>query len=43
MMSSVTYFVARYLGYDVMLYDGSWFDWSLNRSLPVAQCPTRWC
>jgi thiosulfate/3-mercaptopyruvate sulfurtransferase len=43
MMSSVTYFAARYLGYDVMLYDGSWFDWSLNRALPAAQCPTRWC
>jgi 3-mercaptopyruvate sulfurtransferase SseA len=42
-MSSLSYFVARYLGYDAMLYDGSWFDWSPNTELPVAQCPTPWC
>ncbi len=27
LMASVTYFVARYLGYDAMLYDGSWIEW----------------
>jgi thiosulfate/3-mercaptopyruvate sulfurtransferase len=28
MMASVTYFIARYLGYDAMLYDGSWLEWT---------------
>jgi thiosulfate/3-mercaptopyruvate sulfurtransferase len=28
MMSSVSYFVARYLGFDVRLYDGSWLEWT---------------
>ncbi|HYW52305.1 MAG TPA: rhodanese-like domain-containing protein [Gemmatimonadaceae bacterium] len=31
---SATYFIARYLGYDVKLYDGSYQDWS-QRALPV--------
>ena len=31
---SATYFVARYLGYDVKLYDGSYQDWA-QRKLPV--------
>jgi thiosulfate/3-mercaptopyruvate sulfurtransferase len=34
MQSSFLYFVARYLGYDVRLYDGSFLDWS-RRDLPV--------
>lgn len=38
MMSSVAYFVARYLGHDVKLYDGSWFDWSPRQEFPVARC-----
>lgn len=33
MRASVTYFVARHLGYDARLYDGSIADWS-NRHLP---------
>jgi thiosulfate/3-mercaptopyruvate sulfurtransferase len=28
MQASVTYFVLRYLGYDVSLYDGSFIEWS---------------
>lgn len=32
---SMTYFVARYLGYPVTLYDGSYQDW-LKRRLPVS-------
>jgi thiosulfate/3-mercaptopyruvate sulfurtransferase len=28
MQASVTYFVLRYLGYDVSLYDGSFVEWS---------------
>ncbi|HEV2641745.1 MAG TPA: rhodanese-like domain-containing protein, partial [Candidatus Elarobacter sp.] len=32
--ASATYFVARYLGYPVKLYDGSYQDWS-QRKLPV--------
>ena len=34
MRASVVYFVARHLGYDAKLYDGSIVDWS-NRKLPV--------
>jgi thiosulfate/3-mercaptopyruvate sulfurtransferase len=43
MMSSLSYFVARYLGYDARLYDGSWFAWSPREELPVAHCDTPWC
>jgi 3-mercaptopyruvate sulfurtransferase SseA len=28
MQASMTYFVLRYLGYDVSLYDGSFIEWS---------------
>jgi thiosulfate/3-mercaptopyruvate sulfurtransferase len=34
MRASVAYFVARYLGYDARLYDGSIVDWS-QRKLPL--------
>jgi thiosulfate/3-mercaptopyruvate sulfurtransferase len=34
MRASVAYFVARYLGYDARLYDGSMVDWS-RRNLPL--------
>jgi thiosulfate/3-mercaptopyruvate sulfurtransferase len=34
MRASVVYFVARHLGYDARLYDGSIVDWS-RRQLPV--------
>ena len=33
--ATVVYFVARYLGYDARLYDGSWEDWSAHTELPV--------
>ncbi|HEY6044966.1 MAG TPA: sulfurtransferase [Pyrinomonadaceae bacterium] len=33
--ASVLYFVARYLGYDAHLYDGSFDDWSRRPELPV--------
>jgi thiosulfate/3-mercaptopyruvate sulfurtransferase len=32
--ASMTYFIARYLGYPVKLYDGSYQDWQA-RKLPV--------
>lgn len=33
--ASHAYFVARYLGYDVKMYDGSYIDWSRRSELPV--------
>lgn len=33
--ASLLYFVARYLGYDTHLYDGSFEDWSQRTELPV--------
>src|SRR5262245_33741816 len=33
--ASLLYFVARYLGYDAHLYDGSFQDWSQRTELPV--------
>lgn len=33
--ASLLYFVARYLGYDARLYDGSFQDWSNRPELPV--------
>jgi thiosulfate/3-mercaptopyruvate sulfurtransferase len=43
MLSSIGYFVARYLGYDVKLYDGSMFEWSPRTELPVARCGSPTC
>jgi len=33
--ATVIYFVARYLGYDARLFDGSWEDWSKRTELPA--------
>jgi thiosulfate/3-mercaptopyruvate sulfurtransferase len=38
--ASYMYFVARMLGYDVKLYDGSWHDWGA-RDLPYVSGPAR--
>jgi thiosulfate/3-mercaptopyruvate sulfurtransferase len=35
MQSSFLYFVARYLGYETRMYDGSYMDWSRRAELPV--------
>jgi len=37
--ASLLYFVARYLGYDAHLYDGSFEDWSHRPELPVMKSP----
>ncbi len=33
--SAMGFFVLKYLGYSVRNYDGSWWDWSRDNSLPV--------
>jgi thiosulfate/3-mercaptopyruvate sulfurtransferase len=33
--ASLLYFAARYLGYDVQLYDGSWEEWARHPELPA--------
>jgi thiosulfate/3-mercaptopyruvate sulfurtransferase len=33
--ATVVYFVARYLGYDARLYDGSWTEWNNHTELPT--------
>jgi thiosulfate/3-mercaptopyruvate sulfurtransferase len=35
LQASLVYFVAKYLGYDARLYDGSFEDWSKRSELPV--------
>ena len=35
MRASYTYLIAKHLGYDARLYDGSWNEWSKNDSLPA--------
>jgi 3-mercaptopyruvate sulfurtransferase SseA len=37
MQASFAYFVARYLGYETKMYDGSFMDWSRREGLPVEQ------
>jgi len=35
MRASYTYLIAKHLGFDARLYDGSWNEWSKNDSLPA--------
>lgn len=40
MEASMTYFVLRYIGYDVSLYDGSFIEWSAAKGVSVASADT---
>ncbi|HEX6639536.1 MAG TPA: sulfurtransferase [Thermoanaerobaculia bacterium] len=40
MQASVGYFVLRYLGYDAILYDGSFIEWSRDRSTAIGDAAT---
>jgi thiosulfate/3-mercaptopyruvate sulfurtransferase len=31
LQASYAYFIARYLGYDAAMYDGSWSEWSKEK------------
>ncbi len=33
--SALTYFILRHLDYDVSVYDGAWFEWGNDESLPI--------
>ncbi len=37
MQSSMDYFVARFLGFDVSMYDASYFEWSNSSNNPIEQ------
>src|SRR5687768_10613795 len=39
--ASHAYFTLKYLGYDVVMYDGSFFEWSNTEGTPVAAGPER--
>lgn len=39
--ASLLYFVARMLGYNASLYDGSWEDWSARKELPIETSSTK--
>jgi thiosulfate/3-mercaptopyruvate sulfurtransferase len=39
--ATLVYFVAKYLGYDARLYDGSFEDWSKRSELPVVGPATK--
>lgn len=39
--ATLVYFVAKYLGYDARLYDGSFEDWSKRSELPVVATETK--
>jgi len=41
MRASYNYLIARYLGYEVKLYDGSWQEWGADPSLPAETGPAR--
>jgi thiosulfate/3-mercaptopyruvate sulfurtransferase len=39
--ATFVYFVARYLGYDARLYDGSWEEWNKHTELPTETSATK--
>ena len=39
--ATVIYFVARYLGYNARLYDGSWEEWNKHTELPTEVSTTK--
>jgi thiosulfate/3-mercaptopyruvate sulfurtransferase len=39
--ASHAYFTLKYLGYDVIMYDGSFFEWSNTQGTPIIAGPER--
>ncbi len=42
MQSSYVYFVARFLGYNAAMYDGSFLEWSYSSANPVEKGPAKY-
>ena len=37
LQASHGYFLAKYLGYDAAMYDGSWHEWEMMNHMPVVK------
>jgi thiosulfate/3-mercaptopyruvate sulfurtransferase len=37
LQASHGYFLAKYMGYDAAMYDGSWHEWEMMNHMPVVK------